>query len=107
MDITQLLPIVIALLGGGAVAIYTARPRKDSIIAEASEKAVEVVSKAIARLENDLAAARTRIEHLEAELRVTRDTANRFEDRVYQLRSEVMRLGGDVERIKDGPNNHG
>lgn len=99
MDLASFLPIVVALMGGGAVAIYTARPRKDSIIAEASEKAVEVVSKAIERLESDLASARTRIEALEAELRVTRELAKTFEERVYLLRTEVMRLGGDVERL--------
>lgn len=103
MDLASFLPIVVALIGGGAVAIYTARPRKDSIIAEASEKAVEVVSKAIERLESDLAMARTRIETLEAELRVTRELAKTFEERVYLLRTEVMRLGGDVERLnKEG-----
>jgi chromosome segregation ATPase len=104
MDLAQFIPLIIALVGGGAVAIYTARPRKDSIIAEASEKAVEVVSRAIGRLESDLAVARSRIEALEAELRLTRETAARFEERIYLLKAEVTRLGGDVERLNKDPN---
>lgn len=99
MDIAAFVPIIVALIGGGAVAVYTARPRKESIIADAAEKAVLVVSSAIDRQAQDLAAvqeqlacARERIAVLEAERGV-------LAARVTSLRREVVRLGGDIDRI--------
>lgn len=78
MDLTALVPIAVALGSGGAVAFYTARPRKDSIIADAADKAVGVVGQAIDRqaidirsLSEQLRLARERIAVLEADLRRT------------------------------------
>lgn len=100
MDVTAFVPIIVALIAGGALTLYTARPRKSSIVAEAADKAVIVVGKALDRQEEELDKARRRIVLLE-------DAAILLEARVHRLRDEVERLGGDVERInrigKQGP----
>lgn len=101
MDIDSLIPVIGALLGGGAIAFYTARPRKDSIIAEASEKAIAVVTTAIARLEADNNRLRERIAVLEAELTTAISARDALEDRVFDLGQQVALLGGDVKRIQD------
>lgn len=99
MDIAALAPIIVALVTGGAVTFYTARPRKNTLIAEAADKAVDVVTKAIDRQEaqirqqaEDLRSARERIAALETQLRNSIEAVN-------ALRREVRRLGGDVEQI--------
>lgn len=87
-DLAGIGPIIGALIAGGAVTFYTARPRKNTLIAEAADKAVDVVTKAIDRQEilitqqatalrvheEELRKARDRIVALETELRTTIDT---------------------------------
>ena len=108
------LPLLMVLAGGGWVAFYTAKPRKDSIITEASERAVNVMDKAIDRLDAEAIEARERIAVLEAllarnEAEVARLTKVNvaLEARIVVLRDEVTKLGGDVEKInrkgKQGP----
>jgi hypothetical protein len=77
-DLGIFVPIVVALLAGGAVAFYTARPKKDLLIAEAAEKAVAVVVTAIERQEGEL-------RRLTEELQVARE-------RIAVLEAEVARL---------------
>lgn len=101
MDVESLIPLIAALLGGGAIAFYTARPRKDSIIAEASEKAVAVVTSAIAQLEEDNKRLRERIAVLEHELMSAVAARDALEDRVFDLGRELARLGGDVKKIQE------
>lgn len=109
-DITALAPILVALVAGGAVALYTARPQKDSIIATAASTAVDVVNKSLSRMEKeriqdreDLAQARERIAVLEAQLLRERAESGRISEleaelqdanqRVAQLRSTLQRAG--------------
>jgi septal ring factor EnvC (AmiA/AmiB activator) len=73
MDLTSIIPIIVALLAGGGVAFYTARPKKDSIIADAADKAVDVVTKAIDRQENDLRRQGEDLLDLVEELRKARE----------------------------------
>jgi septal ring factor EnvC (AmiA/AmiB activator) len=73
MDLTALIPILAALFAGGGVAFYTARPKKDSIIADAADKAVDVVTKAIDRQETDLRRQEKDLEDLVEELRKARE----------------------------------
>lgn len=101
MDVESLIPLIGALLGGGAIAFYTARPRKDSIIAEASEKAISVVKSAIAQLEEDNRKLRERVAALEAELTAAIAARDTLEDRVFDLSQQVGMLGGDVKRMQD------
>lgn len=120
LDIASLVPIIVALIAGGAVALYTARPKKDSIIAEASERAIGVVTKAIEQLEGELKEARETIAELRFEIKACKETiamANRTielmvrnsratdsslstlakgavgsEHRIQELRDEIHRL---------------
>lgn len=78
IDVSSVVPVAVALAGGGAVAFYTARPRKDSIIADAADKAIAAVGKAIDRqaadivvLDEELRKARERIAVLENDLQRT------------------------------------
>lgn len=106
MDLVSLIPVLVAIIAGGGVALYTARPQKDSIIAAASEKAVNVVTQAIARLEAENDELRERVVALEAEVRraaadsvLAAATARSSERRILALRRELERLGGDGDRI--------
>lgn len=101
MELEALVPLAAALVAGGGVALYTARPRKDSIIAEASEKAVQVVTSAIAQLEEDNGRLRERVAVLEAELITAVAARDTLEDRVFDLGRQVAALGGDVKKIQD------
>lgn len=117
MDLTAFVPIIVALIAGGAVAFYTARPRKNTLIAEAADKAVDVVTKAIDRQEvqlqhqaeslraqeEELRKARDRIVALEIQLRNTIELTAQAEQRIAALHKEVERLGGDIEGINGKP----
>lgn len=92
MDPSVLVPIFVALLGGGAVAFYTARPRRDSIIAEASKQAVSVVTDALERMEEEMTDRDERIAQLEAELGIA-------EWHLVLLSAEVTRLGGNPKQV--------
>lgn len=106
-DITALAPILVALVAGGAVALYTARPQKDSIIATAANTAVDVVNKSLSRLEEDLVQARERIAVLEAQLlreRVENARIDELEgdlraanEREARLREELRKAGVNDE----------
>lgn len=85
MDIVSLIPVLVAIITGGGVALYTARPQKDSIIAAASEKAVSVVTQAIARLEAENTDLRARVGILEGEVAT-------FERLTVNLRREVEQM---------------
>lgn len=88
--LSVLVPIVVAILAGGGVAFYTARPQKDSIIASASKNAVEVVNQAIERLEADNVKLRNRVTALERD----REVAARH---VRKLNEAIVELGGTVD----------
>lgn len=109
IDIGPLLPVLIALAGGGGVAWYTARERKESIIVEASEKAMVVVSQAVKQLEKDLREARDRVTTLEAQLDAVRDDRDRISGELVRVREQVVELKvklgrlGVYERSDDPP----
>lgn len=95
MDISPLIPIIAALLGGGAVALYLARPRKDSLAVETSKNALEIVDAALERLEDDMKDRDERVAQLEAEL-------GKEMYKVSLLAREVTRLGGDATAVLGG-----
>lgn len=103
IDASSVVPVVVALAGGGAVAFYTARPRKDSIIADAADKAIGVVGKAIDRqaqdlvkLDGELSHARERIAVLEAELqRTTTATAEALRTS-SEATAQALRVSSDA-----------
>lgn len=99
MDLTVFVPILVALIGGGAVAFYTARPRKDSIIAEASKQAVDVVNTVLERLEEEMTDCLEQVSVLEANLAKEMVKTNRLKRQVRLLSREVRRLGGDPSTI--------
>lgn len=99
MDASAFIPALVALLGGGSVAFYTARPKKDSIIAEASERAVAVVREALERMEDEVKGCNERCAQLEAQLGKEMFRAGRLEKRVTALSAEVTRLGGNVAAV--------
>lgn len=89
MDIASLIPVLIAIIAGGGVALYTARPHKDSIIAAASEKAVSVVTQAITRLEAENSELRDRVDVLEAALAECEALTASLRRQIDQLRRRV------------------
>lgn len=104
-------PIVIALLGGGLVSaitgLYNARKNAriasqrapledDSIVVSSSEKAVLL-------MERSLNAANTRITELEAHLKKERDDKEKLERKVRRLQSEVDDLRVELHALRDRP----
>jgi septal ring factor EnvC (AmiA/AmiB activator) len=114
-DLTAYIPIIAALLTGGGVAFYTARPKKDSLIADAADKAVEVVTRAIERQEADLRRQQQDLREMQGELRMAREriavleanlmrvasaaTTEALQSALEHLRAEVVRLDGDIHRV--------
>jgi hypothetical protein len=103
--------LLLALVGGGAVAIYLARSNRDSIIAGASKEAVSVVRDALAQqkgeiadLTSQLVTARDRITVLEGQH--TSAVADHTESlaiihqcrlRIVHLCEAIVALGGTVD----------
>lgn len=101
MDLSILVPILTAF-AGGVGALFLLGPRKNSIIAEASQHAVEVVEKALERMEDEMVSCHEQIARLEGEL--GREMAGRhaLELQVDVLSAEVRRLGGDPLHVLKG-----
>lgn len=99
MDPSTLLAIVLALIGGGGVGLYTARPKKDSIIADASQTAVAVVESAMERLEEEVRGAHERVAMLEGQLGKEMAKTIKLRKQHDALVAEVRRLGGDPQRV--------
>lgn len=81
-DVTAFAPIVVALAAGGAVTFYTARPRKQTLIAEAADKAVDVVTKAIERQE-------VQLKHQAEALRLQEEELRKARDRIVVLETQL------------------
>lgn len=90
--------MLVALIAG-AVGFYTARPKRDSIIVEASDHAVAVVQRSLGRLEDEMTGCYERIAVLEAEVAGEMVRADRAERQIKALSRELKRLGGDPTHI--------
>lgn len=99
MDPAILIPIFAAFLGGGAVALYLARSQRDSIIVGASDKAVDVVTKALDRQEEDNEKLRERVRLLEVALGEAVEVSQECRRRVEALTRRVEELGGKVDDL--------
>lgn len=102
LDLTPLIPVIIAIIGGGGIAWYTAKPKREGMIAEASERAVAVVKDAIERLEHELYESRQRMAILEEQLRHAKEERDKIEGELRELRlhmtglrEQLIKLGYD------------
>lgn len=98
------LAIIAALVSGGGVAFYHARPRRESIIAEASRTAVEVVNAGIEHLEKENVQLHKRIRDLERdqydhdkELAEAMRTIAECREHIRRVTAAVIKLGGEVD----------
>lgn len=85
--VTVVVPLIVALLAGGGVAIFTAKPHRESIIAAASKNAVDVVNVALSTLEADNGRLRRRVGMLERH--------------VARLSAAISNLGGNTRELEE------